>query len=141
MTGLVDYTKIKTMRTLHSSLYYFYWHYSFALISLVGVWWNFVVFVLNFFSVNQMIKTLFSPWYRLGERYPRSLDLEKFFTALVANTLMRLVGAVVKLVIIFTSLVVLLIVFLAGIFFFIVWLLAPVLIVAFLVFGFYLFSI
>lgn len=80
---------------------YFIWHYGKAFSQLKLISYNFVTFFFNFFSISILIKSFFSPWRRMGEDYPsQGLDIKQFFTALIINFLMRLVGIFMRTIII-----------------------------------------
>lgn len=65
----------------------------------------------------------------MGEEYRKGFDAEAFFTTLVVNILLRIVGFVVRLFTIAGALVSLLVAGVASIILAIVWLLFPVLLV------------
>lgn len=75
--------------------YYLSWHYTDALTDMRRIWKNFFIFIWNFFSISLLVSTLFSPWHRMQESYGR---IEDVFGNFVVNTMMRLVGAVVRLI-------------------------------------------
>lgn len=104
---------------------YISWHYGAALPAIVKNWKNSILFVLHFFSVLLLFRTLFSPWRRLTEKYKGGLDFENIVGFIVVNTIMRIVGFIVRVVVIFVSLIVLAVVIVGGIFFFVAWILAP----------------
>ncbi len=105
---------------------YLKWHYTKGLQELFGVASNFLWFVSHFFSFNLLLKTLFAPWRRLGEAYDNVLtNLEGFASALVVNTLMRVVGFCTKIVVIAFGLVTYFLVFLLSFFILVIWVLAP----------------
>lgn len=114
---------------------YISWHYSKAIFDILGVWVNFLWWTQHFFSLPTLAKTLFSPWKRLHEEYKRGIIDEDFFANLVVNTLMRIVGALFRLVIIIIGLIFLLLVFTLGLIFLIFWFVAPVAIVIFFIYG------
>jgi len=108
---------------------YVLWHYSKALENIVVLWLEALWFINHIFSITLLLQTLFTPWRRLRETYKGGLDLEDFFAMIITNILMRIVGAVIRLVVIVLGLIVLLSAFFGGILFFIAWLIAPVVIV------------
>lgn len=80
--------------------YYFNWHYTQGLSELSKNLWNFIVFQFHFFSVKDLLLTLLSPFQRLKEDYGNNaIDFEKIASALVVNIIMRVVGFVVRSVI------------------------------------------
>ncbi len=77
--------------------YYLYWHYTRGLTELSKNLLNFIVFELHFFSIKELLLTLFSPFQRLKENYGNSIvDFENIASALVVNVIMRVVGFVVR---------------------------------------------
>ncbi len=75
--------------------YYLSWHYTEALVDMRRIWTNFFVFIFNFFSISLLLQTLFSPWHKVQESYGKIEDL---FGNIIINTMMRLVGAIVRLI-------------------------------------------
>ncbi len=106
--------------------YYLAWHYSEALNDMRKIWKNFFVFLFNFFSIFLLIRTLFSPWHRMQENYGR---IEDFFGNLIVNTLMRLVGAVIRLIFIIMGVVSVLLCAVLGLAVLAFWLVLPFLLI------------
>jgi hypothetical protein len=116
---------------------YFSWHYGRALADFGGVLGNLWWFVGHLFSLPLMIRSLFSPWRRLNEAYPRSfMSLEAIGEALVVNILMRMVGFVARVVLISIALLSYGLLLVGGALTFSVWLAVPVLIPALLIYSF-----
>ena len=109
---------------------YIVWHYSRAFYGIFLLWMNSLWFVLHFFSISPLLKTLLSPWRRLQEKYQGGLDLENILTPIIVNTLMRIVGALIRLVIIGIGLVFFVGAIILGALFFIFWFFAPLIIVS-----------
>lgn len=107
---------------------YLLWHYGNALTNIVTVWGNFIWFVFHFFSTFVLLRTLFAPWERMHETYPRKgqFDPGFFFGTLLVNLIMRIVGAVVRLTFILISVALFLCVFSVGVVFIAFWMVAPV---------------
>ena len=104
---------------------YFSWHYGdgFRMVRK-----NAVIRVfgfLNYFSVLQHLATLFSPWHRVTESYGRGFMFTKFLTTLIVNLFSRIVGAIVRLVVILMGLLVSFTAALFGIAAVLMWLIAP----------------
>ena len=114
---------------------YVTWHYGRALRSGVLLFNNFLIFLFHFFSVSLLLKTYFSRFGRLGERYKRGLDLESFLSTFLINMLMRVVGAIVRTIFILIGLVSMAIVTILGVAFFLIWLLFPLVIFISFIFG------
>lgn len=87
---------------------YLYWHYSLGFIEWTRNIFNFIEFEFHFFSVMDLLKTFFSPFQRLKERYSGSpLDFEAIASVLLVNIIMRLVGVVVRsIILIFAAVVI-----------------------------------
>lgn len=123
------------MRSFALLAHYFWWHYTGAIEDLVANYLNLAGFLRDFFSLNHLTKNLFTPWRRLGEGYPDHFDLEAYATAFIVNTLMRLVGFCIRLVVILLGLVLLvasLIVFFVVL---LLWLILPIAVLFLLALG------
>ncbi len=113
--------------------YYLYWHYTRGLAELSKNLFNFLIFELNFFSVKDLLTTLFSPFQRLRESYGNSIvDFESIASAFVVNTLMRIIGFIVRSVILITAFIVLTISTLLVPILLLLWLVLPLLLLIFL---------
>ncbi len=105
------------------------WHYGEALKDIVRVWTNLLWFLYNYFSLPLLSRTLFVPWRRIHEeRSKKGFSVEDIAEKVVTNTIMRLVGALVRFSIIVMGTVVIFIFFWAGLLFYIVWIFMPLLI-------------
>jgi len=116
------------MQFITLPLYYFLWHYTHAFRGIVTVWFNFLWFFYNFFSVGLLFKTFFSPWHRISEPYrPHSgaINIIDVASALLVNITMRIIGAMVRFFVICIGLFVLMFVFVSGVLFFIFWIFVP----------------
>jgi len=114
---------------------YAIWHYGKALKTAWSLWGNFIAFVFNFFSIRLLLKTYFSKFGRLGEKYRGGLDLENLLSTFVINTLMRIVGVLVRTVVILTSLVAIILVVISGLILYVIWLALPLVVLITLVYG------
>ncbi len=112
---------------------YIKWHYGKGIREFIGVVSNFLWFVSHFFSFKLLIRTLFSPWKRLGESYDGTFNLGAIASTLVVNTLMRFVGFLTRSIIIFIGFVSYLVVTLIGITVFFIWILVPIVLLGCLV--------
>ena len=117
-------------------LYYILWHYTRAPLNFLGVWMNMLWFIGHFFSMPILLKTLFQPIQRLSERYEGGLDLKRFGEVLVVNTLMRILGFLMRSFFITLGLVFLGVGFCLGFILFIAWFFLPFILGGMLVFGF-----
>ena len=114
---------------------YLTWHYSQSLADYLRLWARSAWFVTHVFSMPLLLATLFSPWRRLSEHYPRRLDLAEWGEALIVNLLMRLVGFVVRVFVLVFGVLTLVFVLMVGAIGFLVWLTAPALVPIFAALG------
>ena len=106
--------------------YYLLWHYSQAFLDLKNIWKNFLVFLYNFFSIPTLIFSLFSPWQRMQESYSKNdLSFEGTFGNMIVNTIMRLVGAIARLLFIVIGIVSIILCLVLGVVIFCAWILLP----------------
>lgn len=109
--------------------YYISWHYTLGIKNLFGIWINFLIFSLNFFSIKNLLLTLFSPFQRLQERYKGGWNPEDFLATIVVNLMMRLIGFLVRIFTIILGLLFVLLVFISGLFVVVLWMILPVVLV------------
>jgi hypothetical protein len=92
------------MRTSLIIFGYLKWHYSKAIYSLTEIWGNFLYFIFEFFSISLLFKNFFDPWKRMSDQYPKNFDLKKYFYAFVTNIIVRIVGIIMRTVLIIIGL-------------------------------------
>jgi hypothetical protein len=124
------------MRALLLVPYYVRWHYGRALkgvfdITLSGMW-----FFWHFFSISILAKTFFAPFERLHETRHRKFDVEEMFSTVAVNTVMRLVGMLVRAVFIVVGLLAIVLICITGIVGFFAWLMLPALCAFLIIMGF-----
>ncbi len=108
---------------------YFYWHYfEQSRIILLG-WKNFLKFNLNFFSVPTLLKSFLAPWRRYEDSFGRGFDLQKALEVITFNLLSRIIGIIMRSILILTGLLMEFVYFFGGITIFIIWLIIPFLII------------
>lgn len=112
------------------------WQFFEASRGILKAWGNFLKFNLNYFSIPLLLKTLFSPWRRYKESYGKGFDIGRYFTVFFSNLIFRILGAIMRIILIFFGLVAEIFIIFAGILIFFCWLLLPVLLIAGLIFGF-----
>lgn len=105
---------------------YIFWHYTFAISDFFRIWMNFFWFVFNYFSIGLLFRTLFSPWRRMTEKKSRGFNLAEWGEVLFVNAMMRIVGFLMRSILIVVGLVALFIVFVFGLIAFFLWLFAPI---------------
>lgn len=113
---------------------YLRWHYEKGPRDVLEFSKNILWFIWNFFSVTLLFKTLFYPWQRLEEHHKRG-DLAGLTEALIINTLMRLIGAFIRIVFIVVGLVAMVLGFFLAIALEVLWFLLPFVVVGSFIFG------
>ena len=115
---------------------YVVWHYSRAFTDMFGIWKNFLWYINHLFSVPDVIMTLFAPWKRLQEKKVNILkDPQEFFMNLVVNLIMRLIGLLVRTVILVIALTCFAVIIVLGFVVAVTWLFLPLLLVEMLITG------
>ena len=118
------------MNLLSITKNYLVWHYSTAYNDIVHIWWNYIWFVNHLFSVPDVLKSLFAPFKRMQEEKSSILNHpEEFFSNLLVNFIMRLVGFFLRSVIMLMAFLGFTVVIVGGLLFITLWSVLPVLIV------------
>ncbi len=92
------------MRLLTTFLGYLKWHYGKALLKTFALWKNILVFIFNFFSIKSLIGNFYMPWKRLADNYPENFNIKAYFKTFLTNTIMRIVGMLMRSIIIIVGL-------------------------------------
>lgn len=103
------------------------WHYFEVPESLIKAFRNFLVFNFNYFSVSLLCRTLFSHWRRYRDSYGKGFDPKTFFFTLIGNTISRVLGALVRFVVIVFALILEVLIFISGIICLFAWIFFPLL--------------
>lgn len=110
------------------------WYYTRAFRDILNVWGNLMWFVVHFFSLPLLARTLFAPWKRMTDEYHRT-GFEDIVETFVMNTLSHIFGALVRLLFIGVG-VICMIFGILGLFVFIfMWVCMPVLSLISVVYG------
>ncbi|MCA9367427.1 hypothetical protein KC887_04165 [Candidatus Kaiserbacteria bacterium] len=104
---------------------YLWWHYTRAFGEIFHVWLNFLGFVIQFFSIPQLLRSLLSPWKRMTEERHGSWDFEAVAGFIIINLLSRFLGALMRTTIICIGLLSLVITIIGGFVTYIFWIVAP----------------
>jgi len=118
-------------------LLWFFWHFYEMPEFLLGVWKNYILFALNYFSLPLLLKSLFAPWRKYKWNYPKGLNIAEFFNTLISNAFSRMLGAIMRLVLIITGILFQIFVIFAGLAIFLFWIFIPFIVIAGLIFVFY----
>ena len=119
-----------------ASLFFEYskWHYGRAYSSALVTGGNFMWFIVHFFSMPLLLRTLFSPWKRIQEEHDKQ-GLEDYFATIAVNVMTRVFGFCVRIFILFVGLSVLILGAVFILAWFIVWVFLPVLVIMSVIFG------
>lgn len=115
---------------------WFFWHYFEMPEEIVRIWKNFLRFNLEYFSIKLLIKTLFYPWRRYEVSYGRGFDIKRFFESFFSNLIFRILGAIVRTILIFIGLLLQIFIIFIGVIIFILWLFLPLFLILGLYYGF-----
>lgn len=126
------------MRVGRLFVQYIWWHYTRGFIDLFHFLLNILWSVYNIFSIPFLLLSLFAPFERMHENVSEATDGEDIFASIVANIILRIVGAVLRLTISVIGTCLLLITLAFGLVVFVVWPFIPVAIVGTFVWGIYI---
>jgi hypothetical protein len=116
-------------------LVFWKWYYGEAVKNVLTAWKNFIIFVLSYFSIPLLFKTLLAPWRRDITKRPRGLDFKKFFEWITFNLISRGTGFIVRFFTIIAGIISLIVATVAGAIFFVLWLVLPLILLGLLIFS------
>jgi hypothetical protein len=93
--------------------------------NILKAWRNFLLFNLEYFSIPLLLKTFFSHWRRYGYAYPRGFDIKGYFEVFTSNLISRILGAILRTVLIILGLFIEVFIILGGLLVFLGWLILP----------------
>jgi hypothetical protein len=114
---------------------YLKWHYSKAIYNVFSIWKNISIFIFNFFSIKSLFFNLFSPWKRLSENYPKFINIKEYLGTLIVNTIMRVVGVLLRSFMLILGLFCFCIFLITLPFIIIIWLIFPLIILYLIITG------
>ena len=106
------------------------WHFYEMPKFLFGVWKNYISFALDFFSLPILLKSLFAPWRRYNWIYPKGFDVGEFLSILISNIFSRILGALMRIVLIIIGILFQILVVVAGFIVLLLWVLIPFIVLA-----------
>jgi len=115
---------------------YLVWQFFEVLKNILRGWKNFLIFNLNYFSIFLLIRTFFSPWRRYVWAYPRGFDIGRYLETFISNLISRILGAVMRVFLIFFGILTEIFIFFAGLIVILVWLALPIILIKGIIFGF-----
>lgn len=124
--------------TLKENIFFqwIFWQFFDVPKSILTAWRNFLKFGLNYFSIPLLLKTLFSHWRRYRWLYPKGLDFGKYLEAFFSNLISRILGLIMRSILIIIGISAEIFIVFIGAAIFIGWLTLPALFLAGLWFGF-----
>lgn len=114
---------------------YLHWHYLKAPKNYFHIVHNLAWFLVHFFSIEILLRTLFSPWRRLGEEYKKGFRPGEFIETFLLNIIMRFTGAIIRLVFVAVGVVSVIGVWIGAVLFFVVWMLMPLVVAGLIIAG------
>lgn len=114
---------------------YLAWHYAEAPRLLLGIWGNFLWYVGHVFSVDSLLRSLFTPWRRIVAERTKRWDLEDYASAVLANFMSRIIGAVMRVALVLMGRFLQLILLLGGAALYVSWFVLPFITVSLLLYG------
>ncbi|MBI2625012.1 MAG: hypothetical protein HYW70_01620 [Candidatus Nealsonbacteria bacterium] len=124
------------MRAKNAVFQYLEWYFNDQPRLILEGWKNILRYNLNYFSVGLLLKTLFSPWRRYQASYGRGFDFTRYFETLTFNTVSRVLGAIMRIVLILSGLTAETFLVLGGAVLLLGWLFLPLVLLLALIFGF-----
>jgi len=115
---------------------YLFWHFVKVPKDILMAFRNFLLFNFKYFSIFFLLKTLFAPWRKYKESYGRGFDFKRYFEAFTFNLTSRILGAIVRLIIIFIGLIFEVFIFVAGIIALFTWIFLSILLIIIFYVGF-----
>jgi hypothetical protein len=125
------------MKLLLTFFGYLKWHYGKALMAVFSFWKNILIFLFNFFSIKNLLGNFFTPWKRLADSYPKRFDIKVYFFTFLVNTIMRIVGMILRFIIIIIGLACCAAFTIFLPFALVIWLALPLIIAALIISGLY----
>ena len=112
------------------------WHFYEMPKFLLGVWKNYILFALNYFSLPLLLKSLFAPWRKYRWKYPKGFAVGEFISTFISNSFSRILGAIMRVVLIVIGVLFLAFVAVFGLVIFLAWILVPFIIIGGVLFAF-----
>ncbi|MDP2641168.1 MAG: hypothetical protein Q8P39_01330 [Candidatus Yanofskybacteria bacterium] len=102
------------------------WHFLEAPFSIAKGALNILWFNFHYFSVDTLVRSLFSPWRRQTWSYGKGFDLGRYLEVFFSNMISRVIGAVVRLSVITLGLIGGMLVLAASMSILLLWYLTPI---------------
>jgi hypothetical protein len=115
--------------------HYFVWHYTRAITEWFHIWGNLLWFIVHFFSLPLMVRSWLAPWKRISEPHQSAWDIEEWASSFLINALSRLIGILLRTLLIIIGVITLIGLLIAGTLIALSWVIAPVAIILLLILG------
>jgi len=109
---------------------WFFWHFYEMPKFLLKVYKNYILFALNYFSLPILLKSFFAPWRKYRWNYPKGFDIGEFFSTLISNAFSRVLGAIMRIVLIIVGAAFQVFVIFTGLIIFLLWIFIPFIVIA-----------
>lgn len=106
-------------------LMFFYWLFVESTARVARGWFFYLRFGLNLFSVPLLLRTFFSPWHRYWYGYPKNFDPAGLFYAIFGNAMSRVIGMILRTILIALGILFDAFVFIIGLAVLIFWITLP----------------
>jgi len=116
-------------------LVFWRWYYGYAFKNILTAWRNYILFVLHYFSIPLLLRTLFAPWRRDITLKPHGFDFKKIFEYVAFNGISRGLGFLVRFCTIIFGIIFLVVVIISGAIFVLVWIFLPLITAGLLIFA------
>ena len=83
---------------------YAVWHFTQMPLEIAKAWRNILLFNLEYFSLPLLLKTIFAPWRKIQWSAGKGFNIARLLEALVSNLISRVLGALIRSVLIITGL-------------------------------------
>lgn len=115
---------------------YLIWHYTKGLKELLVNWGHILYFVIHYFSIPNLLLTLISPWKRMNEGASHTINPGAIMEHVIFNSIMRVVGLLIRTVTIVIGLVATALVIVGGVGMILLWMLLPIFLIILVFAGF-----
>lgn len=117
---------------------YVRFHYTTALVAYLRIHKNLQWFLVHYFSIPQLLASLFSPYKRMTESRGALFDVEAWIGFIAINLISRIIGFIIRMFIIVIGVVSLIFFTILSVVLYAVWIASPLLIAYCFLYGIYL---
>jgi hypothetical protein len=121
---------------MNLSAKYFKWHFINKPREIINTFKNLLSFGFYFFSLKQIFFSLFSPWKGISWKNSPGFDPQIFLENIIGNITSRIIGFLMRIILIAFCLAYELIILMSGIIILLLWILMPIIIILILFFAF-----